>query len=155
MLKMLARLDNLRKSIVTAFDRLAQGYQPDFDIDMKVGAQGELFVANIIDSLGQRGMVEVKYDARYLDTGNVYVEYECRRRDGWQKSGISTTKAAFWAFVLGMDTFCFIISTDTLKSAVRDRWDTNRRELTRGSHPTKGVILPVDWLAKYSARCAL
>lgn len=142
---------------MTAADRRTNGYQPYFDIDMQVGAQAELFVAHIIDSLSSRGVVEVKYDDRYLDTGNVYVEYECQRRDGWKPSGIAITKAPFWAFVLGMDTFCFVIATDTLKLACREKWndDHYKRELKRGSHPTKGVILPVEWLAKYAAKCAL
>lgn len=139
---------------MTAAQRRHDGYQPNFDIDMKFGAQGELFVARIIDSLGL-GSVEVKTDARYLDTGNVYVEYTCQRRGVWHPSGIITTKADFWAFVLGMDTFCFFIATDTLRRAARDKFVTNKRELTRGSHPTKGVILPVEWLAKYAAKLAL
>jgi hypothetical protein len=130
---------------------------PDFDIDVAFGAQGELFVANIIDSLSKRGSVEVKMDARYADTGNVYVEYKCKRADGWNWSGIATTQAAFWAFVLGMDTFCFVVETETLKDAVRERWGNpnSHVECTKGSHPTKGVILPVNWLADYSAKCAL
>lgn len=142
---------------MNAVNRRTVGYQPDFDIDLSVGAQGELFVANVIDSLATRGTIEVKYDARYLDTGNVYVEYMCKRIDGWKPSGIATTKAAFWAFVLGIDTFCFVIATSTLKNAARKQWKNkqNRRELNRGSHPTKGIVLSLDWLAKYSARCAL
>lgn len=140
---------------MTAAERRYDGYQPDFDIDLAVGAQAELFVANLIDSLATRGTVEVKYDAKYLDTGNVYVEYQCMKHGVWRNSGISTTKAAFWAFVLGMDTFCFVIATDTLRDAVKERWQSGRRELTRGSHPTKGVVLPVSWLSTYAARCAL
>lgn len=142
---------------MTAADRRANGYQPDFDIDMAVGAQAEIFVANIIDSLSQRGVVEVKYDARYQDTANIYVEYMCQRRDGWQPSGIATSKAPFWAFVLGMDTFCFVIATETLKEACRTKWKdpSHMRQLNRGSHPTRGVILPLQWLATYAAKCAL
>lgn len=142
---------------MTAVDRRADGYMPDFDIDVAVGAQAELFVAKIMDSLGARSSVEVKYDAQYVKTGNVYVEYKCLRKGKWTPSGIATTKAAFWAFVLGMDTFCFVIATDTLKEAARDRWNypSSRVGLDKGSHPTKGVILPVDWLANYSARVAL
>lgn len=147
----------LGKSVMTAVDRRAEGYEPDFDIDMAAGAQGELFVARMMDSLGVRGSVEVKYDAQYLNTGNVYLEYRCLRRGQWMPSGIAVTKAAFWAFVLGMDTFCFFIATETLKQAGRERWryPKARVGLERGSHPTKGVILPVDWLANYSARVAL
>jgi hypothetical protein len=156
---MSVRLGDMGKPIVTtAAERRSDSYQPDFDIDMKVGAQAELFVAHIIDSLSSsRGAVEVKYDAKFYDTGNVYVEYQCLRRGEWTKSGIATTKAAFWTFVLGMDTFCFTVATATLKSAVLEKWPDPRcrKELTRGSHPTKGVVLPYQWLATYAAKTAL
>jgi hypothetical protein len=142
---------------MTAADRRAIGYEPDFDIDMAVGAQAELFVANMMESLGVRGSVEVKYDAQYLNTGNVYLEYQCLRKGKWKPSGIASTKADFWAFVLGMDTFCFFIATETLKEAGRERWKYPKARvgLDRGSHPTKGVILPVDWLTNYAAKLAL
>ena len=142
---------------MTIEDRRAIGYEPDFDIDMKVGAQAELFVANMMESLGVRGSVEVKYDAQYLNTGNVYLEYQCLRKGNWKPSGIAITKADFWAFVLGMDTFCFFVATKTLKEAGRERWKYPKARvgLDRGSHPTRGVILPVDWLTNYAAKLAL
>lgn len=59
--------------------RKADGYEPRFDIDASYGRQGELFVSSIIDAL-TGGSVEVKRDSRFAKTGNVYVEYECRKR---------------------------------------------------------------------------
>jgi hypothetical protein len=143
---------------MTAADRRVDGYHPSFDIDLAYGAQGEMFVMNIINSLGNgAGSVEVKTDAKYEKTGRVYVEYECLKRGKWVPSGIQTTTADFWAFVLGLNTFCFFIGTDTLKQAAREKWHNpaNRKSCDEGSCPTHGIVLHVDWLTKYAAKCAL
>lgn len=140
---------------MTVVDRRADGYEPRFDIDLAVGAQAEMFVVNIIKSLGAgSGAIEVKYDARYQDTGKVYVEYQCRKRGKWTPSGIATTTADFWAFVLGMDAFLFIVATDKLKDAARRKWahPHNRKELAKGSHPTRGVVMEPGWLAAHATK---
>lgn len=157
MFKVSARLDCLREPVMTA-DRRADGYEPRFDIDLEFGAQGEIFVMNVMNSLGTgSGSVEVKTDAKYEKTGNVYVEYECLKRGKWIPSGIQTTTADFWAFVLGINTFCFFIATETLKDAAREKWRNpdNRKSCDKGSCPTHGIVLNVDWLTQYAVKSAL
>src|SRR5437762_8841396 len=78
--------------------QLIEGYQPDFDIDLRRGHEGERLV---LDFLYGFVAVEVKDDFRAADTGRIYIESECLRRDGWQASGILATKADYWAIVLG------------------------------------------------------
>lgn len=135
-------------------ERRRLGYEPCFDIDYKFGEQGELFVTKIIESLGT-GRVEVKNDARFSDTGNVYVECQCLRRGKWHPSGIATTDAEFWVFVLANDTTCVAVTTEYLKSASRAVWQNNpdrRKECPRGSHPTRGVAMSVMWLLRNATR---
>lgn len=122
-------------------DRLATGYQPDFDIDLAHGQQAEMFVSDIIAALRDQ-TAEVKRDDRAAQTGNVYIEYECLRGGEWQPSGISTTKALVWVFVLG--GLALAAPTATVAEVARRHYPTSRRELTRGSHPTRGVVIPLD-----------
>lgn len=74
------------------------GYQPDFDIDLKRGQDGEHFVAKVLT--GATSTVEVKRDFGTHKTGNLYIETHQLSRDGqsWVPSGILKTKAEWWAF---------------------------------------------------------
>ncbi len=132
---------------MSTVDRMADGYEPRFDIDMEIGRQGEIFITSVIDAMKGGASCEVKTDEKSAVTGNIYVEFECFRLGRWQKSGIATTEAEVWAFVLGSAALC--IPTDKLKVLARLRWHAGgERECTRGSHPTKGVIIPIPWLLK-------
>jgi hypothetical protein len=154
MLQVPPRLGSVWEPIVTALDRLSDGYQPDFDIDIEWGKQGELFVTDLLAAI-KTGSIEVKNDAKFERTGNVFVEYRCQRRDGWQPSGIATTKAEFWAFVLHNNVTAVFVRTDKLKGAVRHlyRKNVNRRPGGQlGSHPTEGVLVSVAWLMQSGTR---
>lgn len=127
-------------------DRQAQGYEPRFDIDAEFGHQGEMFVQDLIRSI-TTGQIEVKRDARWKDTGNIYVEFECRRRDGWNPSGIVTTTAESWAFVIGDPEVVLFVPTSTLRDVFEVERAAGRvAQETDGSHPTKGVLVPTQRL---------
>jgi hypothetical protein len=126
--------------------RAVDGYEPRWDLDLEFGQQAELFVTDIAAAIS-KGMVEVKRDARWQDTGNLYVEYECKRASGWQPSGIATSDALLWVFVLGDTESALIVPTLVLKDLCRHLYrkgDPFRKELTRGSHPTKGIKVPIE-----------
>ena len=129
-----------------AVDRLAPGYEPDWDIDYAVGHQAELFVADLIASL-EGGRVEVKRDAKAAATGNIYVEFKCRRGGHFVPSGIATTTADAFAYVLGEGVVVFA-TTAVLRSACRRAYREGRIKDggQRGSHPTVGVLVPVNEL---------
>lgn len=128
---------------MTAVDRHAHGYEPRWDADFEVGRQGELWVQSIVESLAGDAR-EVKTDERFADTGNLYVEYECKRRGKYQPSGIATTEAPVWAFVLQLDGVVLVVATDLLKQVARKQHSRGRTaECSRGSHPTRGVLVPV------------
>lgn len=144
-------LDGLGEPVVNS--RRHEGYEPRFDIDYEFGKQGELFVQNIIAALGT-DRIEVKHDARYEQTGNIYVEFRCLRKGEWTQSGIATTGAEFWAFVLHEGSSCVFVSTDALKLAVRRLWSDKRKHAAcdKGDHPTKGVLVPIAWLLQHGTR---
>jgi hypothetical protein len=70
-----------------------------FDLDFRYGYAGEQLVEELLTN-GKT--VEVKRDRRWHETGNLYIEFDCwyNSAQSWQPSGISVTKADYWAFVL-------------------------------------------------------
>jgi hypothetical protein len=87
----------------------------DFDLDYRNGVQGE----NLVNTLLTGGKtVEVKTDFKWVNTGNLYIETECWyvSANSWQPSGLSVTKAEYWAFVLAESVL--IVPTKLLRLAV-------------------------------------
>jgi hypothetical protein len=122
--------------------------QPNWDLDKLRGEEGEQLVAAMRSAV-IAGTCEVKTDAMALRTGNVYVEYACKTSQGWMPSGIATTKAASWAFVLGRTVVW--MPTWALKNVARGKLnDGKKKECATGSHPTKGVLVPVKDLVPLS-----
>lgn len=125
---------------------MAEGYEPRFDIDYEVGRQGELWVASIRDAL-RTERAEVKTDVRASVTGNVYVEYECRHRGKWKPSGIATNESPVYVFVLAARSLALVVDTEALKREARRAYNAGRlAECKKGSHPTRGVLIPVQKL---------
>lgn len=116
-----------------------------FDIDYKRGAQGEIFVSNIRDMLASgSGSIEVKADSWAIKTGRFYVETECRGRDGkWRASGISVTRATFWAFTFGKHPMMVVLDTDWLRRAkeLAAQNPSNHAECKYGQNPTRGIYV--------------
>ncbi len=86
-----------------------------FDLDFRYGYAGEQLVEELLTS-GKT--VEVKRDRRWHETGNLYIEFDCwyNSTQSWQPSGISVTKADYWAFVL--EESVLMIPTINLVKAV-------------------------------------
>ncbi len=96
----------------------SEGYAPDFDIDVKRGDIGEALTAGI---LAEIDTVEVKTDYRASETGNVYIEvysYRASDKSDLKLSGISTSKARWWAFCSPADNGLVIIRTEDLRELV-------------------------------------
>ena len=120
------------------------GYEPRWDISRAIGAPAEQWVKDIRSAL-EHGSIEVKRDRLAMKTGNLYVEYECLRMGQFRPSGIRTTKADAWVFVLVEDSFGLILKTDYLRGLC-DSPGVKTREETDGSHPTRGYLLPLRWM---------
>lgn len=127
---------------MTTVDRMADGYEPRWDLDFETGEQGQLFVVRAIDAI-RDGSAEIKTDERALQTRNVYLEYQCQYRGEWKLTGIAATEAELWCHVIG--EIIIIAPTRRVRDVARYelQWKSRRKELTRGSHPTKGVCIPL------------
>lgn len=104
-----------------------------YDLDFASGHMGESELARAMEN------VEVKTDYRCHETGNLAVEFECRGRP----SGIQTTRAKWWAFVLANGHYngkrVILLETEELKNMILD-CDT----ATGGdNHASKMKLLPL------------
>ena len=105
----------------------------NWDIDLETGEYGENKLFNILSG----SKIEVKYDLLAYETGNIAVEYESRGK----KSGISTTEATYWAFILEELDQIVIIETGRLKKLCKRYWG-NR--ITGGDkNSSKMVLVPL------------
>ena len=128
---------------MSAHDRMSDGYEPRFDLDYERGAQGELYVTDLVAALASGSTsVETKTDDQIARTGNVYIEYACWRRGQWRASGIADTSADIWFFVLPANV-AIAAPVAAVRDVARSQWATYQRECSRGSHPTKGVAVPL------------
>jgi len=118
--------------------------QPNWDIDREIGSQAEVWISDIRKAFAN-GTVEVKRDTRAMRTGNLYVEYECRRGGVFKPSGIATTRADAWCFVVIKDALAIVIETEKLKNICSET-GIRKAEETDGSHPTKGYLVPMRYL---------
>ncbi len=112
-------------------------YNSDFRYDLEVGQAGETLLGEILS--GKK--VEVKSDLQAQETGNVFVEYESRGN----RSGIATTQAEWYAFVLSGSNIR-LIKTEELKVLCRKYIGTKRDILGGDNDTSKGVLLPLTEL---------
>lgn len=120
----------------------------DFDLDLETGQEGEEFVRSLLTG---RLTVEVKRDLRWKDTGNLYIESQCwsKKNMWWCPSGISVTKAAYWAFVLQGSVL--IVPTDVLKN-VCNLWGKPIDCITP-PNPSKGYLVQPEDLLEMMKFC--
>lgn len=71
-------------------------HNSNFRYDLKRGQEAEEWFAGLLTG---GDTIECKRDFKAHKTGNVYVEFECRGKP----SGIATTEADYWVFVVGPD----------------------------------------------------
>jgi hypothetical protein len=110
-----------------------------FDLDFRYGQEGESLVQQL---LTEGGTVEVKRDRKWHATNNLYIEVECwyQRSDSWEPSGLSVTKASYWAFVLEQGVL--LVPTGHVRHAIQKYG----REITCEIPPnrSKGYLITVE-----------
>ncbi len=110
-------------------------YCSDFSHDLKLGQKGENYLAKILLLKGDK--IEVKADYGAQKTGNLFIEYESRNK----LSGIATTKAHYWAFLISNEQI-IIIETNKLKTLCKAK--TLRRVNGGDNNTSKGILLPLN-----------
>ena len=123
----------------------SKGYEPRFDINVMEGDEGEQIVADILGLASDR--IEVKRKS-YLDA-QFYVEYEHDpgRSDRYVPSGIQTTTASYWAFVINDTGVTVLIPTRRLRRCFELVMGRYKAE-THGSCPTRGRLISINDILK-------
>lgn len=115
-------------------------HQKNFDIDMEYGRKGENTLIDILETK----RIEVKTDRIAHITGNVAVEYRYRGRP----SGIATTEAEYWAFLLYDMTTIIMVPTEKLKQIARERYLADQITLGGDDNASEMILIPVGDLTK-------
>ena len=116
----------------------------NWDLDLRFGQEGEVMVNSLLTAPIET--VEVKRDRRWKETGKLYIETECWSDvlACWYASGISTTKASHWSFIL--ENSVLTVLTDNIRKAITIYGV--RREMNRPEYSTKGFTITVADLLK-------
>ena len=120
------------------------GYNPDFDLDLRTGAVGEHLVGTFWEELQRVGTVEVKVDRGAAVTGNHYVETHQFDGAAWKPSGISTTKAVWWAVVSPSSLGFLVVRVDVLKVLARDAPQRSQNIKTEKTNASTGRLVRMD-----------
>ncbi len=106
-------------------------YNSDFKYDLK---EGKLKGETKIHKMLTESKIEVKFDRKTRETGNVYIEFESRGKP----SGIRTTEADYWVYFTH-DEECFVISVERLKAKLVNK---SPRVIPGGdSNTSKGFLM--------------
>jgi len=116
----------------------------DFRWDLEVGQIAERWLGDILSG----NTIEVKRDFVASRTGNVFVEFSCRDKP----SGLATTLATHWAFVLDDETVV-LLPTEKLKTIARESY--RKRGAFKGGEKnlSMGVLIRVERLVNHAISC--
>lgn len=120
----------------------------DFAYDLKVGQLAEKTIGKLL--MLDSSTIEVKLDLLTQKTGNIAVEYRSRGK----KSGISTTRAKFWAFVICIDNKGYedfpivIVPTEYLKEIARKHYKLGHIIRGGDNKTSEMVLLPISDIFK-------
>lgn len=120
----------------------------DFQYDLKVGQLAEKSVGKLL--MLDDSTIEVKFDLLTQRTGNIAIEYKSRGK----KSGISTTKAKYWAFVISISNKkceefpIVIVTTNYLKEIARKYYKLGHTTRGGDNDTSEMVLVPIKDLFK-------
>ena len=120
-------------------ESLTVDFNSDFRHDLEVGQLSEKFLADLLENR----TIEVKRDFLASKTGNVFVEYESRGKP----SGIATSTADYWAFVLD-DERIIMIPRGLLKVMAREAFEAESLATGGDSNTSRGVLVRVRELVE-------
>lgn len=124
--------------------------EPRWDVDLAMGHEGERRVARVLGLLlnGSRLHVEVKQKRRRDDAFYVETEQNPFGR-GWRPSGLSTSEAETWSFLVEGTGCMFTVPTGLLRELVAKGLGRDVEE-TAGDCPTRGSLLRVGQILSYA-----
>lgn len=110
-------------------------YSSSFTYDLHIGTQAEDWVHELFGN----AKIEIKTDSMAHRTGNVFIEVYSRGK----QSGISTTTADYWVYIVERTKAVIIISTDRLKQLVKKCHSLNGFKKGGDNDTSLGVLVPL------------
>jgi len=108
-----------------------------FYYDLDFGEKAEDWI-NQLFSDGKK--IEVKYDRMAHKSGNVYVEYQSRGK----KSGIATTQANYWIFIIDKKQAGIIVNVNKLKEICRIAYQLGHIVKGGDNDTSLGFLIPIN-----------
>ena len=116
----------------------------DYGHDLKIGLWGEKLVSKLLRLPVNTAKVEVKRDRKVSETGNLAIEISL----AGEPSGLTTTSAHWWVFVLSGDKFkdkvLIFIETERLKEIVNKHKELKGTRHGGDGRQSELVIVPLS-----------
>lgn len=108
---------------------------------VRIGYRDERYDIEVHSPRGRRHHVEVKWDKRAGETGNLYFEVENTNQR--RSSGIMATSADLWCHVVGEGEEAFLVSVEALRAFLGADPGAFRSVHTRGTDSnSRGLLVP-------------
>ena len=109
-------------------------YNSDFRYDLRRGQDAEKWLGGILEA----DDIEVKRDFKAKKTKRLFIEYRCRGKD----SGIMTSEADYWAFVLE-GGLVIMLPTKTVKKITLHAIERNKVIAGGDSNLSLGALVDI------------
>lgn len=116
--------------------------QKNFDLDLEYGQQGENHVLSLLNGAKK---VEVKTDKFAHYTQRLSIEYKYKGKP----SGISTTEADYWAFLIPQTQTVIFIPTAKLKEMCKLCYKMNHKTDGGDHHASWLIHVPLWMVVQY------
>lgn len=128
---------------------MSHGYRKEWDETWLDGDQGELFARWAQNGIRSGATVEVKTDNVSWQTGNVFIEFECKICGQWVASGIDArhTQAELWAHVIVGPVILFA-PTEYVRWVAEKQGSVIELPKARSRNPTRGYVMGIPDFVK-------
>jgi hypothetical protein len=117
-----------------------------FAYDLNIGQKYERKFAGMLE-----GKIEIKTDRIAHNTGNIFIEFESRKKP----SGISTTQADYWAYCVPLapiKNIFVILPVPELKRLAREYYEAGKIRHCGDGNTSRCVVIPITELFVYAKR---
>lgn len=123
---------------------MSRGYEKRWDETARDGDQGQLFARWAANGLRSGASMEVKTDNVSWQTGNVFIEFECKICRQWVRSGIDSrhTQAEIWAHIIIGPVILFA-PTAYVRWVAEKQGKVIELPEARSRHPTRGYVMGI------------
>jgi len=145
----------MRQNIPEQFaDQLREGHYNELRVALyfmlrgmhvRIGYSGQSYDLHVISPDKTGFSVEVKWDKRAEETGNLYFEIENTRRG--EPSGLAATEADVWCHVIGNGDEAMMVAVGRMRKLL-ERGEFKEVRTHAEDSNSRGVLVPRTWIEK-------